>query len=113
MFLISLLGCVSATSFLGQASSSSCARYEECYKSNFEDAYDDQADCVDASLDASEDYYACYIEFCEFDAQVASECLSSIRTDDCDSYGDDCEYDEIYSRCDDGDLAECLLDAAF
>lgn len=114
MFIFALIACISVENFDEHTVAVTCQRQEECNKSAFEDVYDDQGECQDDVADYYEDLYDCYVENCEFDAAAASSCLSDQRSASCDDWssgdaGSDC--DEVFTDCDDVDLALCLVGA--
>lgn len=114
MFILALIACTNVENYDEQTIAASCQRWDECEKASFEDNYDDLGECQDDQADYFEDLYDCYVENCEFDAQQASACLASQRSVSCEDwgagdFGSDC--DDVFTDCDDVDLALCLVGA--
>ncbi len=108
-----LIGCLTAESYLPQTVSVACSRSEECQKSTFEDAYDDQAECREDNSEDLDAYTECYTENCDFDAQKAQSCLIHMRTADCDDIYDEEDCNAVFDDCNDLDLAGCIADILF
>ncbi|HND34056.1 MAG TPA: hypothetical protein PLA94_28845 [Myxococcota bacterium] len=98
-----LLSCASTTeSFWAQAGTLSCSRYEECDKADFEDQYDDQADCREEFADYAEDVMDCLDEGdCEYDPKDGAEVLSDYRKADCNDRDEAFEDISDVYNCDD------------
>lgn len=111
-----LLACVTEQNVALKVSASFCSRYEECDKGSFESNYEDQQDCVDESEPALRDYYACLSSECDFDAGNANACIAGYGAQSCEDVSEGkapSECEDIYTGCSDGDIAACMLDAAF
>lgn len=108
-------GCLNPASFLDRSVSISCDRTYECNKAAFEANWDDQAECRDDLTDSLEDYYACLTDYCDFNRDAASRCLSWAKSASCEEYvsdvNDDCT--EVFVECEDIAATECLLGELF
>lgn len=110
MFIFLLLACITEANFADRMVGVACARTEECHKSDFERAYDDQQECVDDTVELIRDVVDCYNEHCEFDGQAAGAYLSEARSSNCDDADQaSVDFGDVYDDCDDLDLYACFL----
>jgi hypothetical protein len=115
MLLALLFACVTEDNFPARVAAVSCAGAEECDGEAFADTYASQSECREEQVDLLSGFHDCYVEHCTFDAKVAGEYLSNVRSADCGGRDDAlAEAEDIYTDCtDELELAACLLDAAF
>lgn len=113
--MLLLTGCLNAESFLDRSVAMTCERTLECNKASFEANWDDEADCRDDLREALEDYYACLVDYCDFDKEAARECLSWSHDASCEEFvsetDDDCA--KVFTDCEEIAATECLITDAF
>ncbi len=115
---LGLFACVTADNFLHTANALGCKRLDECDKGAFESNYSSLSDCEQTNDNNGDAANQCYIDNCDFDPKAAATCIKAIRTDDCSQiqqfdYANDCDPADVYPRCDDNALGECLINTVF
>ncbi|MDP2315220.1 MAG: hypothetical protein Q8P41_20140 [Pseudomonadota bacterium] len=105
-----LAACITESSFPGNVAATSCSREQECHKSDFEDNYSDYQDCYDDQSEALEDAADCYNEYCDFDAEAASDYIGDFRSADCEDVNEAAgDVGGVWDHCeDDWALLGCL-----
>ncbi len=98
-----MVGCVTEDNFAEKFAELSCKKLRRCDPDDYDDFYDDMADCVDdgeALWDLVQDGSEL---FCDIDYQLATRCYRAIKYASCDTYEDDDfspEACEDYVVCD-------------
>lgn len=111
MPLVLLIACLTPENYGRRAAGIFCERLEECYKSSFEQQWEDQASCREQVGSEVEQYYSCLADYCEFDAESARKCLDWGRDVECaDLFVDsDPECDRVFVDCEELAATECVV----
>lgn len=103
--LLLLIACMNENTFWHQYSVQNCGHAEECDPDNFEENYDDQADCQEEVDGMIEDGLECF-EDCEFSAGDASDELKAFKQDGCDA--DEIDLFEVYACDNELEVSICV-----
>ena len=107
--LVVSAGCVTKNNADVKIARAACDRFEECALGEFEEEYSSVADCVDDFTDPDERGVTvdCLDQAgCEFRADYARDCRSSIASVSCEEFVDG----DVSSRCD--DIWDCTNEQA-
>lgn len=93
---------VNEGNFTEQAANVQCRYVERCYLGEFVDNWDSMSECVEDTIDETEDFYEKLNDECDFDREKADKCIdgyraatrscddSDLELDDCIAIWDDC-----------------------